>query len=68
MVQIVFLFCLIASPTQCEEHRLPGIALNTMNECMTNGQTMAITWLDDHPKWALSRWRCVTGGGAGEPA
>jgi hypothetical protein len=68
MVQIIFVFCLLASPTQCQEQKLPGVALSTMNECMTNGQSLAITWLEDHPKWALARWRCVTGSAGGDHA
>jgi hypothetical protein len=68
MVQIVFVFCMLASPAQCQEQRIPGVEVASINECMTNGQSIAIRWLEDHPKWMLARWRCVKGGDAGEPA
>jgi hypothetical protein len=26
--------------------------------CVMQGQQYALEWLADHPKWALSGWRC----------
>lgn len=57
MVQLVLVFCMIASPSQCTEERPYIDGLSPMS-CMVQGQQIAQSWLDTHPKWALSRWRC----------
>jgi hypothetical protein len=63
MVQIVFVFCLLASPTQCQEQRAPSESLSMMG-CIVDGERLALFWLADHPKWTLARWRCE---GSAEP-
>lgn len=40
---------------------MPGLELSSLDQCATDAQTIAITWLNDHPKWMLTRWRCVAG-------
>jgi hypothetical protein len=60
MVQIVFVFCLLASPTQCQEKRAPSASLSVM-ECIMDAQRQAQFWLADHPEWSLARWRCEAG-------
>ena len=56
MVQLVLVFCLSASPSDCREER-PMMDL-TMTGCMVQGQQIASGWLSEHPNWSLSRWRC----------
>ncbi len=58
MVQLVLVFCLMAAPSQCQEERPSTEPLSLMS-CMIGGQQLAEQWLADHPKWMLSRWRCV---------
>jgi hypothetical protein len=60
MVQLVFVFCLIASPTQCQEQRPTFEELSRIS-CMVQGQQYAQDWLNEHPKWMLARWRCEMG-------
>ncbi|HYB09109.1 MAG TPA: hypothetical protein VEJ16_05530 [Alphaproteobacteria bacterium] len=60
MVQIVFVFCLLASPAQCQEQRSPSGAQSVM-ECVMDAQRLAQFWLADHPEWSLARWRCEGG-------
>jgi hypothetical protein len=48
---------MMTAPTQSAEQRpfIPGMSLMT---CATQGQQFAEAWLEDHPKWKLSGWRC----------
>jgi hypothetical protein len=57
MVHIVFTFCMLAWQTHCQEAR-PVPESMSLTACMVQGQQIAQDWLADHPKWALSRWRC----------
>lgn len=57
MVQLVLVFCMLASPAECREER-PMMQDLTMTGCMVQGQQVASVWLAEHPNWALSRWRC----------
>lgn len=60
MVQLVLVFCLMGTPTQCQEERPATEPLSLMS-CMVGGQQAAQEWLNDHPKWMLARWRCEQG-------
>ena len=62
MVHIVFVFCMLTSPTQCQEQGMPGGQAVSMFECMVGAQQLAQDWLIEHPSWTLTRWRCVTDG------
>lgn len=57
MTELVLVFCLLSSPGSCQEQRplMPDLSLVG---CLTQGQQIAQEWLNDHPKWTLSRWRC----------
>lgn len=57
MVQIVLVVCLLGSPTSCHEER-PYTEELSLTGCVMQGQQFAARWLNEHPKWMLSRWRC----------
>jgi hypothetical protein len=57
MVQLVLVFCMLASPTDCREER-PMLEEMTLPRCMVQGQQIASSWLAEHPNWTLQRWRC----------
>ena len=57
MVYLVLTLCLIASPSQCRDER-PLLEGMSVRACVMQGQHVAEEWLEDHPKWMLSRWRC----------
>ena len=57
MISLVLIVCLIASPDTCREER-PPIDVISAFECVLQGQQIAHDWLEDHPKWTLSGWRC----------
>jgi hypothetical protein len=56
MTALVLVFCLQSSPNSCVEQRpLEDMAPLV---CLVRAQEYAATWLADHPKWRLARWRC----------
>jgi hypothetical protein len=57
MVHLVLTFCMMAWQTHCLEER-PVFEQMSLMTCMIQGQQVAQQWLEDHPRWMLSRWRC----------
>lgn len=57
MAELVLVFCLVSSPGSCQEER-PYLDRLPLAACLVQGQQYATEWLADHPKWALSGWRC----------
>jgi hypothetical protein len=57
MVHLVLTFCMMAWQTHCTEER-PLLQEMSLMACMVQGQQVAQDWLNDHPKWMLTRWRC----------
>jgi hypothetical protein len=57
MEHLVLTFCMLAWQTHCTEER-PLLQALSLTSCMMQGQQIAQEWLDSHPKWMLSRWRC----------
>jgi hypothetical protein len=57
MAELVLVFCLLSSPSSCQEER-PALEQMSLTACLTEGQQYAADWLAEHPKWVLSRWRC----------
>jgi hypothetical protein len=57
MVSLVLTFCMMAWQTHCTEER-PIPEKMPLMACMIQGQQVAQEWLDGHPRWMLSRWRC----------
>ena len=66
MIALVLVFCLQSSPGSCIEER--PIADLTPPACLMQAQEYAASWLADHPKWMLSRWRCEKNVPQQEPA
>lgn len=60
LVEIILVVCLLASPDRCEEQRPPIDRLSLVG-CLSDGQLIAIEWLNEHPKWRLAGWRCRIG-------
>jgi hypothetical protein len=68
MVHVVFVFCMLTAPTQCQERGMPGGEALTLFECTMGAQRLAQDWLVDNPGWTLARWRCVAEGRPNQPA
>ncbi|HXC91317.1 MAG TPA: hypothetical protein VNV18_14235 [Stellaceae bacterium] len=56
MTALVLVFCLQSAPGSCVEQR-PVEDMAPL-ACVLRAQEYAASWLSDHPKWMLSRWRC----------
>jgi hypothetical protein len=60
MVSLILIVCLAVSPDICREEQPPVDVAGAMS-CVTEGQLIALQWLDEHPKWTLRGWRCRFG-------
>ena len=60
MITLILIVCLASSPDTCREERPPIDAVNAM-ACMVQGQQIAAQWVEEHPKWKLTGWRCQFG-------
>jgi hypothetical protein len=57
MLSLILTVCLAAAPDTCQEERPPVEPASAVT-CMMQGQEIAAEWLNEHPKWVLSAWRC----------
>lgn len=60
MIVLVLVVCSAQVPTVCQEERSPIDAASPM-ACLVQGESIVAGWLDEHPKWQLSSWRCQFG-------
>ena len=60
MITLVLIVCLSSTPNVCHEER-PLVDVATPMACMVQGQQIAAEWVEDHPKWQLTGWRCLIG-------
>ncbi|WP_181708243.1 hypothetical protein [Chthonobacter rhizosphaerae] len=55
-VEIAFTFCLLTAPADCRVETQPFDG--PMMACALLGQQAARDWLESHPKWRMTKWRC----------
>ncbi|MFA5900245.1 MAG: hypothetical protein WC829_14165 [Hyphomicrobium sp.] len=61
MIAIVISACLLNNPSVCQDYRVP-LAYNVdPNGCMFRAQPHLPRWAEQHPKWQIKKWRCVSG-------
>jgi hypothetical protein len=60
MMTLILVVCLSATPNVCKEERPIVEAMSPMG-CMVQGQQIAAEWVEEHPKWQLSEFRCQAG-------
>jgi hypothetical protein len=56
MIELVLFVCLQAAPAECRQESMPFDG--PLMACAMNGQVVAVEWLQSHPKWRLTKWRC----------
>ena len=61
MVQLVLVYCLVANAAVCREQRPVIDGGMSVMGCMVGGQQAGAAWVNEHPGWFLSRWRCEIG-------
>ncbi|MBE0454427.1 MAG: hypothetical protein IBX58_12185 [Roseovarius sp.] len=57
MVELLFLTCLIATPTDCQERRLV-LGHMTPARCIAAAQPELARWSELHPQLRITRWHC----------
>ncbi len=60
MITLVLIVCLSTTPNVCHEERPPVDVASPM-ACMVRGEQIAAEWVDEHPKWTLTGWKCQVG-------
>ena len=60
MTALVLVFCLIGSPTECQEQR-PLLDDASLVACFLSAQPVAAEWVNEHPNWTLKGYRCEVG-------
>jgi hypothetical protein len=60
MTALVLVFCMLSSPTECQEQR-PLLDDPSLMACLISAQTIAAEWVNDHPNWTFKGYRCEAG-------
>lgn len=63
MIELAFVACLAATPSNCEDHSLLYTDVSLM-VCALQGQAELAAWTDVHPGWRIERWTCRTHDGS----
>ena len=57
MIELAFVTCLAASPTDCENRSLL-FQEGTPMSCMATAQPHLAQWVNEHPNWTIAQWKC----------
>ena len=57
MIELLFVVCLNASASQCEERSMLYTDVSA-SACLMRAQPELAKWTETHPGWSISRWRC----------
>jgi hypothetical protein len=57
MIELLFMTCLTASPSDCQERSLVYHGMSPMI-CMVVAQSELARWANEHPGHAIASWRC----------
>ncbi|WP_134682085.1 hypothetical protein [Paracoccus ravus] len=58
MIELLFVTCLTASPTQCQDRSLLFANEVGLMTCMLHGQTQLAQWIETHPRETVQKWGC----------
>lgn len=57
MIELIFVACLAATPNECEERALVFVDVSTRT-CVLGAQPQLAKWVNEHPNWKVSAWKC----------
>lgn len=57
MIELLFLACLASAPDECQTRSLV-FANVTQLECVIGAQPLLAKWVESHPQWEVSQWKC----------
>jgi hypothetical protein len=58
MMTIILSACLVSSPGECRDFRLPLDGDMTALSCTMKAPPYFAKWMDEHPSWQVMRWKC----------
>ena len=58
LIELIVTVCALSLPSQCEELHFSFSAGMSLNQCVMNAQPYIAQWINEHPKWQVTRWRC----------
>ena len=58
MIELIFVACMATAPHACEEKSLQFAEQMTPMACMMGAQPQLAQWVEYHPQWTVSKWRC----------
>lgn len=64
MIELIFVACLIANPSACEEKTLSYVQEGTGDRsaaCLVRAQPELAAWAGTHPAFHIVSWRCADG-------
>lgn len=61
-VYVKFLACMITQPTVCHDQQMQFVSDRdlTLQQCMHNAMPELAKWAEQHPKFRIVRFSCVT--------
>lgn len=57
LVEIVMTVCALTQPV-CEEQHLQLNWQGSLAQCAMSAPPYIAQWVNEHPKWTVTRWRC----------
>lgn len=58
MIELFFVTCLAADPTQCQDRSMLFAQEIGVMSCMLHGQTQLAAWAQTHPRDKVQKWQC----------
>ena len=57
MIELIFVACLAASPTDCRENSLVFVGVSPY-QCLLRAQVELAAWTGARPGWRIRKWSC----------
>ncbi|WP_226628734.1 hypothetical protein [Alloyangia pacifica] len=57
MIELLFVACLSSAPDQCQQRSLLYTDVTHM-ACMMGAQPELARWVEEHPNYTVSNWKC----------
>ncbi|SDG86055.1 hypothetical protein [Alloyangia pacifica] len=57
MIELLFMACLSAAPDECQQRSLLYTDVTPM-ACMMGAQPELARWVEEHPAYTISNWKC----------
>jgi hypothetical protein len=68
VLQLVIVYCLVANANTCIEKRPTFEQELTQRSCMMNAELLGQQYVEEHPQYRLSGWRCESNVPRQDPA